>query len=435
MGVNNKARRAAKARQRAKTNNQRSGAQGGAAFGASPGSWVDERFQVGFVLVGHIAAASADPRTSEAGAAALLGDGRFRRSLVAAEMTRLLGEVISSVVAHGWTPTDLGEIVVRRAGASYLPELAAALHSHAARFPADRIPPAWSAELIALGPAAAADPAEPAGLARMLTLAGAVDALPPVVEVMLPPGRVPNPRSAAAGAVGADAKALARVRALLAKAEATTFDAEAEALTAKAQELISRYALQRLLARADERAPHVPIATRRIWLDAPYLMAKAVLVDAVARANRCHGVISEALGFITLVGEPHDLEAVELLSTSLLVQANATMLRHGSQRGHGGVSRTRAFRQSFLISYAHRIGERLQKSDSAAVRDAAPAERLLPVLRANSEAVQAEFARRFPQTVAKVTNVSDARGWAAGRAAADLALLDLHGQIPSTATG
>lgn len=56
---------------------------------------------------------------------------------------------------------------------------------------------------------------------------------------------------------------------------------------------------------------------------------------------------------------PSDLDAVELLFTSLLVQATTAMLAAGSRQDAHGRSRTRSFRQSFLAAYAQRIGERL----------------------------------------------------------------------------
>ncbi|MHC9297111.1 hypothetical protein ACRCUN_32010 [Mycobacterium sp. LTG2003] len=116
----------------------------------------------------------------------------------------------------------------------------------------------------------------------------------------------------------------------------------------------------------------------------------------VASANRCRGVWAENLGFITVVGAYTDLELVELLATSPLVQANRAMLaagRHVSSRGENG---TRSFRQSFLISYATRIGERLETSKATVTADLGSS-RLLPVL-ARSHAADDLTNRLFPST-------------------------------------
>jgi hypothetical protein len=86
---------------------------------------------------------------------------------------------------------------------------------------------------------------------------------------------------------------------------------------------------------------------RRIWLDNPYLIAKSMLIDVVASANRARAVFSEALGFVTVLGDEVDLDIVEMLSTSLLVQATTAMLAAGPQTDVRGQSRTRSYRQSF----------------------------------------------------------------------------------------
>jgi hypothetical protein len=224
-----------------------------------------------------------------------------------------------------------------------------------------------------------------------------------------------------------DEKMLARVRALLAKAESTQFPEEAEALSAKAQELMSRYALHQAVV--DHDRGHRPVATaRRLWMDAPYAGAKAHLVHAVAQANRCRSVWREGLGVVTVLGADGDLDVVALLTTSLLVQANRSMLAAGRHVGRDGTSRTRSFRQSFLLAYATRIGERLTAADTAAARAEGEA-RLLPVLAARSRAADDLTAELFPQVVRRGVTVSNAAGWGAGRAAADLALFDVHGAV------
>ena len=94
-------------------------------------------------------------------------------------------------------------------------------------------------------------------------------------------------------------------------------------------------------------------------------------MQTVAQANRCRVVWSKELGLVTVIGFPADLDAIELLFTSLLVQANSAMLRAGAKRDAHGRSRTRAFRQSFLVSYAIRIGERLSEASGQAEQQAA----------------------------------------------------------------
>ena len=147
---------------------------------------------------------------------------------------------------------------------------------------------------------------------------------------------------------------------------------------------------------------------RRIGVDHPYENEKAALLDAVAGANRCYAVWSPELGFATVFGFDSDIDAVDLLHTSLLVQANRAMSAAepsgGQAGGKAGRARLKTFRQSFLVGFAVRIGERLAQASEAAVTDAArpapgAATDLLPVLAARDTQVRETMHRIFPRTV------------------------------------
>lgn len=258
------------------------------------------------------------------------------------------------------------------------------------------------------------------GLATLMAL--------PKLPLILP---LPGTSSAtdAALAAGVDRKVLAKVRGLLAKAESTEFPDEAEALSAKAQELMSRHAVERALLDADEHVPQTA-SSRRVWLDTPYVGAKAQLVAAVAGANRSRGVVYEKLGFIALIGADLDLEITELLSTSLLLQATRAMVAAGAARG-GADARSRTFRQSFLLAYATRIGQRLRAAAEESDELVAD-ERLLPVLADREHAVSELFEELYPATVKKSYTVGSAAGWEAGTAAADLADIGVDRQKLTT---
>ena len=129
----------------------------------------------------------------------------------------------------------------------------------------------------------------------------------------------------------ADERMLGRIRALLAKAESTEFAEEAEALSARAQELMAKYSIDHALLAAETGREETP-GGRRIAVDNPYEAPKATLLQTVAEANRCRVVWSKELGLVTVIGFPADLDAVELLFTSLLVQANTAMLRAGGKQ-------------------------------------------------------------------------------------------------------
>ncbi|SOD75687.1 Protein of unknown function [Streptomyces sp. 1222.2] len=239
-----------------------------------------------------------------------------------------------------------------------------------------------------------------------------------------------------------ESRMLGRIRALLAKAEATGFPEEAEALSAKAQELMARHSIDEALLAARAHGANTPGACR-IGVEPPYETAKAVLLDAVARANRCEAVWNADLGFSTVVGFEADLEAVELLHTSLLVQATTAMTKAEAAQRRSGRKRTKTFRQSFLAAYAHRIGDRLAEVAEAQVAEAeaegvgahgtgGPLQDLLPVLAARDVAVREQVGRMFPDTVTtRVRGVSDLAGWQQGAEAADRAQVRARPRLPS----
>ncbi len=340
----------------------------------------------------------------------------------------------------GWSPSDLHEMSRRRLEPPVGDCLLQAVVVESRRYAGVTLHPRWHAAVTSIAAEVDDEPgsrllrswAERRAASRSTALAVLLQVLAalaelPVLERLLPlPG---TGRHAIDPTAEVDRKVLAKVRALLAKAESTEFPDEAEALSGKAQELMSRYSLhQAVQEHGRGRAPSA--AGRRLWMDAPYPGAKALLVQVVATANRCRAVWSAEPGFVTVVGADTELDIVELLTTSLLVQANRAMLVAGSQVTRSGTSRTRSFRQSFLVAYATRIGERLDAaSTTAASAQAREDAGLLPVLAARSKAADEMTDRLFPTMVRRSVPVSNAAGWGAGRAAADLALFDGHGSI------
>jgi hypothetical protein len=232
-------------------------------------------------------------------------------------------------------------------------------------------------------------------------------------------------RTAAGGE--SDEKLLARVRALLAKAESTTFEAEAETFTAAAQAMMARHSIdEALLWRREDPDEEQPSGIR-LGVESPYPEPKAMLLQQIAKANRCRTVWDKELGFSTVLGYRPDTAWVELLYTSLLVQATRAMTNAGPKTTSYGTSRTRAFRASFLESFALRIGERLRETTKLAEAEAADdtGRDLLPVLSDRDGAVDEALTRFFPEMTHSSTRRSwrtqDREGWASGRNAADLA--------------
>jgi hypothetical protein len=358
----------------------------------------------------------------------------------------IFASLLRGMFAGGWAPTDLSEVSRRRADAAASSFLVDAVVAVTADYPDQLVDPRWTAQLDQVEGriwwdrrrprlsqwAARHGRARHEALTMVIELLAMCDALPRIEQVLPPPG-TPAKAGSLPNVDAAQEKILAKVRGLLAKAESTDFDEEAEALSAKAQELMSRYALDRaLLDHGHGLRQQASIC--RIWLDNPYITAKAMLVAAVASANRCCTVLDDRFGCTTVVGDEGDLRAVELLATSLLLQGTRAMLSTGSQLSLSGVSRTRSYRQAFLAAYASRIGERLRLANEASV-SAVDADRLLPVLASRTRAVDELMEQTFPRLVEKRVSISNAAGWGAGTAAADLARLTVHETLAAPRAG
>lgn len=420
-------------------------ARGGTGAGDRAGDGAGERTPGRTVDAAFAAALYADPaadggRGLDTGASLLAAD-----PAADPELRRRGEEFLRRAWERGWQPADVVRLVQRDLGDGPVRLVAELIATEAARY--ERVAPRWGAQLaetaegLEAARRGAAPPADRFSAAttalelyRLLVRLPAIEAVGPVpgTPVHLP-------------AADGEPRMLARIRALLAKAEGTDFPDEAEALSAKAQELMARHSIDEALLADRAHRADAPAACR-IGVDAPYETAKAILLDCVASANRCRAVWNSGFGFSTVVGFEPDLEVVELLHTSLLVQGTAAMTRAEAAQRASGRKRTKTFRQSFLMAYAQRIGERLATATERVTADAADADatgaaadaagtgaggagraalgdgRLLPVLAARDLAVSDRAERMFPETVrTRVRGVTDGEGWAHGTAAADRA--------------
>ncbi|MER7620762.1 DUF2786 domain-containing protein [Streptomyces sp. NPDC126503] len=326
-----------------------------------------------------------------------------------AELARQGEEFVRTLWERGWQPADLARVVRRELSDEHVRLLSGLIAKETARY--GTLPRRWRAQLDELEPPGwTADRFSYATavleLYRLLVRLPRLDAVGPVPGDVLPPAAAGEPRM------------LSRIRALLAKAEATGYPQEAEALTAKAQELMARHSLDEASLAAGAPSPETPGAIR-IGVEPPYEQAKAILLDAVATANHCRAVWNEAYGFSTVIGFEADLDPVELLYTSLLVQGTAAMTRAEAEQRAAGRKRTKSFRQSFLLAYANRLGARLSATSR---RVASEAPSLLPALASREVAVAARTDQLFPETrTTRVRAAWDEAGWTHGATAADRA--------------
>ncbi|WP_166022087.1 DUF2786 domain-containing protein [Streptomyces chilikensis] len=357
-----------------------------------------------------------------------------------AELARRGRELVAALWRRGWQPADVVRMVRRDLAEDHVRLVCDLILAEAGPRPGRQEPRTgpgaaaggrrWAAQLAELEPA-------PPYRGDRFTRATVVLELYRLLLRLpaLEPLDDPRPRPAAEdpGRGEPASRMLGRIRALLAKAEATGYPEEAEALTAKAQELMARHSIDEALLASGGPGGGGPAhggpGACRIGVEPPYEQAKAVLLDAVARANNCQAVWNEPFCFSTVVGYEAELEAVELLYTSLLVQATSAMtraeaaIRKGGAKG-GGRRRTKTFRQSFLAAYAHRMGTRLTETTEHQIAEAKAETggEVLPVLASREAAVRAETDRLFPRTTTtRLRGVTDEEGWRQGREAADRA--------------
>ncbi|GAC1576497.1 MAG: DUF2786 domain-containing protein [Candidatus Dormibacteria bacterium] len=378
---------------------------------------------------------SGDPERSAGAVAALAGGSAAQ---IGTEIVACMERHVGELWEHGWQPVDLNRIIAGRLGADEGRLLRWVIAAQSKGYAAlgREAQPGWMAQLEQIGarrdwPAGGvylrqlAD-AWPAALRSAVSHMALLMARPRLPRLVDPPSRWRSGTRAERSAV--PPAMLGKVRALLAKAESTTFEVEAEALTAKAQELMTRYRIDRAVLEQDDRVAGACPIGRRIAVDDPYAEAKALMLAEIASANGGKAVWSKDLGWATVFGFAEELDAVEELFTSLLVQSTVALRREGSKVDRVGRSRTTRFRRSFLVAFGVRIGRRLEETVAATVTavDAETAVALVPILARREAAAEQAAAAAFPESCHVAPAATDGEGWYAGTLFGDMADLGVE---------
>ncbi|WP_240686959.1 DUF2786 domain-containing protein [Amycolatopsis suaedae] len=221
---------------------------------------------------------------------------------------------------------------------------------------------------------------------------------------------------------------LDKVRKLLAKAEnPAVTEAEAEAYNAKAAELIARYGIDRAVLAATGGDPD-EIVGLTINLENPYSRDKAYLVGCVADPLRCRVVLTlvgQRVKSVTVFGFRSDAERVELLFTSLLLQASTQLTRVRPDCLTGRRQSVAAYRRTWLSGFGNAVRQRLLEAEMRAAREYDAASNGGPstelVLRDRElmldEAYQAEFGQVKFATPRQLSGTGYGDGLVAGKAA------------------
>ena len=227
--------------------------------------------------------------------------------------------------------------------------------------------------------------------------------------------------------------ALGRIRKLLAKAERAGTPEEAQTYTDKAVQLMARHGVDMALLAAAEPGCD-EIGATRVDLADPYTAGKARLLGWTAVALRCRAVLHQAAGgrvaAVTVFGFASDRERVEMLFTSLLLQAAAELARGRPARAGESVA---AYRRSWLHGFAVSVHRRLAAAEAAAEADAgsrtqagAGGRRAGLVLADRRERVDRAYAEAFPVLGRGHRPALSGTGFSAGAAAGERADLGVR---------
>jgi Protein of unknown function (DUF2786) len=349
------------------------------------------------------------------------------RDLVAGRLGSLVQSAIARVLDSGWAPHEISRVVRRQAGATAASIMAGSLAEVTSRrHPGGHSPESATRQAKRVRKLDPASPSWKADLATTIAAFCVLEHLPVLRDLGGIRSRTRNVRS------HEEERTFTRIRGLLTKAESSDYSEESDAFMAKAQELMTRYCIDRTMVEADAEEDGIQqVDARRVWLEDPYIEAKALLLANVASANRARAVVDPVFGFSTLVGHPEDLDATDLLFTSLLVQAMGRITALGKDPTFGRRSRKPSYRRSFFVGYAGRIGSRLREANEAATvaADHAFGNCLLPVLARREEQLDAAVGTLFGELEELKFSLTDVAGWAAGTAAADMAELAVREKL------
>ena len=235
-------------------------------------------------------------------------------------------------------------------------------------------------------------------------------------------------------------RALRRIRGLLDKAGSTSFGPEADALYDKAAELMAKHRIDAALLEATRSpAERNPVVEQPVDLGSgQYVRARLQLIHHVALNHGCRVLTHTTRNgrVAAVIGVRDDCERVELLYTSLLLQATRLAgvawldrvrdIRKDDRHRRASGNQV-AWKREFLFGFGGRVGERLSElAEQAAFAPAAAVAggaSVALVLADRSTRVDEWLTRAHPRvrSLAPAAGFPGHGGLAAGRSSADRA--------------
>jgi hypothetical protein len=198
---------------------------------------------------------------------------------------------------------------------------------------------------------------------------------------------------------------------LLTKAEnpATTPE-ERDALIDKATELMVRFGIEEAQLRRNDNKPE-EVTSKVFSVTNPQRLKKQTLMNGLANAFGCEAIVLFDKDKIQVFGFPSDLEKVETLYNSLIVQMFIGMASAVKPSHVHGKEFNSSFANGFVLTVLKRVRNVYLKVRNEEVRKT-PGTDL--VLRDRSLAVKSAFSSAFPQTMRRSGSKSTGNGYGQG---------------------
>ena len=197
-------------------------------------------------------------------------------------------------------------------------------------------------------------------------------------------------------------------------------------LISKAQSLQQKYRIEDLLT------SNLPdLISHRVHIHSPYIKHQASLLSTISDANGCTTLLIHGKGLACVIGAPADAAHCADLFASLNRQCDWFMRNGDGAEIARATNTTAAYRRSFRLSYAARIGELLAQANEDGFKDNlresqycahhadAVITRTLPALQARTDHAIETRNRLFPNLTEMSLSMNSLHGINDGIAAAD----------------